>query len=300
MNVETRVHAPGTIPVSGKARAQWSFGGWPIWLGLLLLAIPAFSTLSQKVWSTEAGAHGPIVLFTGAWLIHHIHKRSTAAVTAPRWPIVIAVMLAGLAAFVFGRAYDFATIETGGLYIVFLAAVYRMVGGPAMRVLAFPLFYLAFLVPPPAFIIDRLTAPLQEFISYVATGTLSAFGYPIVRSGVALFIAQYQLLVEEACSGMNSIVGLVAISLFYIYMMHRASWRYALLLVAMVLPIAIAANLIRVMALVLITYYWGDAAAQGFLHVSAGLILFTIALALIFATDALFQRILNHKRVAAA
>jgi exosortase len=124
-------------------------------------------------------------------------------------------------------------------------------------------------------------------------------GYPIVRSGVALFIAQYQLLVEEACSGMNSIVGLIAISLFYIYMMHRASLRYALVLVAMVLPIAIAANLIRVMALVLITYHWGDAAAQGFLHVSAGLILFTLALALIFATDALFQRILHHKRVAA-
>lgn len=273
---------------------------WPAWLGLAIMAFPTFGALSQEVWSTESGAHGPIVLFTGLWLVRHIYRHSDVPAAKPNWLVVTVAMLISFAAYAFGRAFDFISIEAGAVYLAMLAVTYRTVGAPAMRVLAFPLFYLAFLVPPPGWIIDQVTAPLQEFISFVATETLSFFGYPIMRSGVALFIAQYQLLVEEACSGMNSIVGLIAISLFYIYMMHRASWRYASVLLALVLPIAIAANLIRVMVLVLITYHWGDAAAQGFLHVSAGMVLFTIALGLIFAIDTLLQRILKHKRVVAA
>jgi exosortase/archaeosortase family protein len=98
-------------------------------------------------------------------------------------------------------------------------------------------------------------------------------------------VAQYQLLVEDACSGMNSITGLVAISLFYIYLLRNASWRYSIVLVALVIPIAIIANIIRVATLVLLTYFFGDAVAQGFLHMAAGLLLFTSALALVFLVD---------------
>jgi exosortase len=108
-----------------------------------------------------------------------------------------------------------------------------------------------------------------------------------VREGVTLYVAQYQLLVEDACAGLNSLISLTAISLFYIYILHNASWRYALFLMLWIIPVALLANLIRVMILVLITYHFGNAAAQGFLHSTAGLVMFASALLGIFLVDGL-------------
>jgi exosortase/archaeosortase family protein len=106
--------------------------------------------------------------------------------------------------------------------------------------------------------------------------------------------------VEDACSGMNSLIGLIAISLFYIYLARNASWRYSIFLVSLVIPIAILANIIRIIILVLLTYFLGDGVAQSFLHVTAGLFLFAIALLLVFAVDSLVSRFLHRRRGAAA
>ena len=102
-------------------------------------------------------------------------------------------------------------------------------------------------------------------------------------------MAQYQLLVEDACSGMNSIVGLIAVSLLYIYLMRGSSWLIYSLpsSSAWSIPIAIVANILRIMVLVLLTYFFGNEVAQGFLHVTAGLFLFTTALLFVFLIDQL-------------
>src|SRR3546814_11608498 len=89
-------------------------------------------------------------------------------------------------------------------------------------------------------------------------------GYPIVRSGVSIYISQYQLLVEDACSGLQSLFSLLALGLFYVYLMHKSEWRYALLLALFIIPAAVFANFIRVVVIILITYYFGDEAGQGF------------------------------------
>jgi len=123
-------------------------------------------------------------------------------------------------------------------------------------------------------------------VSHTVTSVLGQFGYPVARVGVTIYVAQYQLLVEDACAGLNSLISLTAIGLFYVYILHNSNWRYSLLLLALVIPIAIMANCIRVAALVLLTYYFGDAVAQGFLHHFAGMVTFTSALLFIFAIDA--------------
>ena len=261
---------------------------WLLLVGLLLVLLPTLISVARQTWSTEAGAHGPIVLATGLWLLSYDRPRATETPQrlGLRW---LAPALFAWAAYIFGRAYDFISVEALGCYILALITAYLMIGGAAMRRSLFPYFYLAFVIPPPGWLIDRLTAPLQTFISWSAVTLLQALDYPVARQGVALTIAQYQLLVEDACAGMNSLTGLTAVSLFYIYVMHRASWRYALLLVMMIIPIAIFVNLLRVLALILITYYYGDAAAQGFLHVTTGLVLFSLAIASIFALDAVLH-----------
>jgi exosortase len=143
---------------------------------------------------------------------------------------------------------------------------------------------------------DEVTQPLKLLVSRAATAILQVFGIPIFRQGVTLIVAQYQLLVEDACSGMNSLTGLTAVSLFYIYLLRNASWRYSLLLAALVIPIAIVANIIRIMILVLLTYFFGNAVGQGFLHETAGMVLFATALVLVFVLDNVISRLLAWRR----
>jgi exosortase B len=268
------------------------FRHWALGLALLVLGVPTLITLGEQVWSTEAGAHGPIVLATALWLVWRKHESLLAEGTAGSPWLTGLMLTVALAIYVFGRAYDFISLEVAGVYGVGLAMLHCFFGWRALLLNWFPLLYLAFVIPPPGWVIDAITAPLKEFVSLAATQVLLLFGIPITREGVTLFVAQYQLLVEDACSGMNSLVGLVAISLFYIYLLRNASWRYSLLLAALAIPIAIIANIVRIMVLVLLTYFFGDAVAQGFLHVLAGLFLFATALVMVFAADHLLSRLL--------
>lgn len=270
-------------------------GAWPLILGLCALAVPTLVRLSQLDWSRESGAHGPIILATGAWLLirqAEVFRREAA----PGHPLVTAGVLAvSLAAYVFGRAFDFMTLEAGGLYGAGLAVMHAIVGPRVMLRHWFPFFYLAFAIPPPQYLLDHLTAPLKEFVSMAATNLLSMIGFPISRQGVIIYIAQYELLVEDACSGMNSLVGLTAIGLFYVYLMRGGSWLHSLLLTACVIPIAILANLVRIMTLVLVTYNFGNAAAQGAFHGLAGMVLFTTALLMVFGADKLLGLLLDRR-----
>ena len=258
---------------------------WALLAGLLVLAIPTFGSLARQTWSSDLGAHGPIVLATGLWLLSRCRKRMIAQRTVPASGILFLMLAVSLALYIFGRAYDFLFLEGAGFYLIALTMLYSLVGAGGLRVAAFPLVYLAFIVPLPGWVIAQLTVPLRNFVSFVATEGLQHLGYPIIRHGVALYIAQYQLLVEDACAGMNSIVGLTAITLFYIYVMDRTRSGYALFLLLLVIPIAIFVNLLRVVALILITYYAGDGVAQGFMHVTTGIVLFGVALVVMFLVD---------------
>jgi exosortase/archaeosortase family protein len=95
---------------------------------------------------------------------------------------------------------------------------------------------------------------------------------------------------------MNSLFGLTAIGLFYVYLMRGSSWLHSLLLTAFIIPIAIGANVLRIMTLVLITYSLGNEAAQGFLHGAAGIVLFVFALGLVFAVDQLLSLVVKRRK----
>lgn len=264
---------------------------WPLMLAFAVLAVPTAITLAGQTWSTEAGAQGPLVLCTGAWLMWRLRPQFAEQRAPGSSLVTTGLLVLALASYVFGRAYDFITMEAAGVYGVGLAILNARIGPRVMIEHWFPFLYLAFLIPAPEYVLTHLTAPLKQFVSQVSTDWLSAFGLPVARQGVTIFVAQYQLLVEDACSGMNSIIGIIAITLLYIYLSRGSSWRYSLLLTALAVPIAIVANILRIMTLILLTYGFGDAVAQGFLHYTAGFFLFALALLLVFALDNLFSAI---------
>lgn len=269
---------------------------WPLVIGFAVMAVPTFIRLAEQVWPLEIGAHGPIVLATSAWLLYHVRKELAANASRPPAPLVAALFAAAVPLYVFGRAYDLLALEVGGLYIFFIASAVLILGLRPLIRDVFPFLYPAFLIPPPGWVLDSITFPLRHFVSWVSTDGLAALGYPIAREGIVIYIAQYQLLVEDACSGMNSLIGLTAVMLFYIYVIHRASLLYALTLALAILPIAVFTNIVRVVALILLTYYAGDEVAQGFMHVTTGVVLFAFALGLTILFDALLHRFWERRR----
>ena len=285
-------------PIESQSRKTLGLllASWPLVLGGGALAIPALNIIANQTWSREEGAHGPLVLFTAAWLLwRQLPEIRKEAVPGQTW-IVAVIMAVSLVLYIIGQAFDLVTGTAAGLYGVGVAIFYSKFGARALFRNWFIFFYLLFAVPPPTIWIDQLTAPLKQFVSSAATVILQPFGIPVVHEGVVIYVAQYQLLVEDACSGMNSIIGLLAISLFYIYLVRGSSWRYSVLLATLAVPVAVVANILRIITLILLTYFAGDDVAQGFLHFAAGIFIFITALLLIFLLDGLIFPIVSRKR----
>lgn len=260
---------------------------WLLWLGLAALVLPTMAWISQVSWSEEQGAHGPIVLATGVWLISRLWTDVQRVATRGSLAVTLMILIPSLLVFLLSTITGIIELAGFAMYGAVLAVVYSVGGSPVMKLLWFPILYLAFIFPPPDQVVAVITQPLKIWISEAAVEMLYAVGYPVARSGVTIQIAQYQLLVAAACAGLNSLISLTAIGLFYVYIRHNANWRYALLLMLAIVPAAVFANFVRVVILILMTYHYGDAVAQGFLHNFAGVTMFGVSVLAIFAVDAI-------------
>jgi exosortase len=196
-------------------------------------------------------------------------------------------LLFGLLLMFFGRTQGVLPAEALSAIVVISGCILLLAGGPLLRALAFPLGFLLFAVPAPDWMLDAATVPLKVLISDLVTRMLYGAGYPIAQNGVMIMIGPYQVLVKDACSGMNSIFALSALGVFYACVLRRDSKVRSLFLLLALLPIAITANFIRVLTLVLLAYYAGVDALEGSLHGLTGIGLFILALTLFYLFDKL-------------
>jgi exosortase B len=283
-----------TKPLRSSVGFEWL----PVVAGLLILYVPTFFDLAGTDWGRDDYAHGPIILAVVVWLIWDKRQVLLAAPSRTAPVAGIALLVFGLLLYVVGRAHGVILFEVGALAPILAGALLSMRGWSALRALWFMLLFIAYLVPLPFFFVDALTLPLKQNISEIAAQILYAAGYPIAHAGVILTIGQYQLLVADACAGLNSMFSLSALGLLYLYLMHYKSWLHNVLILSSLLPIAFCANIVRVIILVLVTYHFGDAAGQGFVHGLSGLVLFIIALISILLLDALLTVFIRPRKPA--
>ena len=280
-----------TIPdqQNPPAPAQMSWAGL-LWFGALLIACyaPVLYWLGHQWATDEDMGHGffvPIVAGYIAW-----KRRHQLAAIQPKpnyWGLVLVawgavqMMLGTLGAELFLARTAFIVSLTGA--VLFLG------GTKVLKLLAFPLFLLCFMVPIPAIVYARITLPLQLFATRVAEAALNAIGIPVLRDGNILELASQQLSVVEARSGIRSLLSLSFLSLVYAYFFDTKVWMRWVLLLATI-PIAITANAARVTITGVISEYRTDM-AQGFFHTLEGWVLFMVALLLLVGFHQLVNRI---------
>ncbi|MEB0010050.1 exosortase B [Glaciimonas sp. Gout2] len=273
--------------------ANW----WPVLVGLSVLFVPTFYGLATGLWSSEEQAHGPLILALSIWLIYRQWPKMLKAsgkkpTSKAGWPI----LLFGLLIYIIGRSQEIAILETGSFICILLASVLLLRGYSALKVQWFPFFFMLFMMPLPGTVVDVMTMPMKMAVSYVVEHVLYWMNYPIARSGVILQIGQYQLLVADACAGLHTLFALESLGLLYLNLVRNESLFRNISLAALIIPISFISNVIRVMVLTLITFYFGDGAGQGFLHGFAGMVLFTSALLLIMGIDSALQAVDKVRR----
>ena len=149
-------------------------------------------------------------------------------------------------------------------------------GWKMLSAVAFPLAFLALMIPLPALIYNQVTFPLQLLASRLASNSLELLGIPVLREGNVLVLPNYSLEVVEACSGIRSLMSLIALAVAYGYFVEQRLWA-RITLVVMMLPIAVASNALRVVGAGVVTYFWGPQYAEGFFHFFQGWLIFVSA-----------------------
>lgn len=296
MPVDTQLSpAPSSIAVAQPRIALLILA-----LGLSILYIPTLWSLFNGVWGEEGQAHGPMILAIASWLIYRALPDVIAAgqanneQTGSRPPIATLVcgalvLLIGLLLYIVGRSQAIDFFEIGSLIWVLAGSVLLLFGAKALRLIWFPLFFMLFMIPLPGLLVAAVTMPMKIAVSICAEWILYGLGYPVARAGVILQVGQYQLLVADACAGLHTLLTLEALGLLYLNLFRHESFLRNITLAILIIPIAFASNIIRVMVLSLITYYFGDAAGQGYLHTFSGMVLFLTALLLVVGVDTLIR-----------
>ena len=257
------------------------------WIGAAAIFLPTLYANYTQSWSSEQGEQGPIVLGIAAWLLWRQWPQMAKNGRPGSTLLAAAGFAVSAALYVFGRVGDQFAVETYALYGMGLSTAYALVGWSGMARGWFPLAFFLFVLPVPYTVTLLLTSHLRLWITEAVVSTLRACGLSIVRDGLNILIDQYLLAVQEACSGMNSLFSLTAIGLVYLHIRRSPPWWYYAVMLGPIVMFAVAGNFARIIVLVLMTHFLGDAVAQGVLHETTGIITFAVALIGVMALDAI-------------
>lgn len=262
------------------------------WQGYLLIAVvtalylPILIRLAIQWWNDADYSHGLLVPFVSLYLIWR--KRSELA-KIPRRPSFwgLAVVLASLAVLVLGSLGAELSLARVSIIGVICGLVLYFQGWTMLKELSFPIAFLLFCIPLPHLLYNEIVFPLQFIASGFATRVLEILNvFPIMREGNVLVMPGMRLEVVEACSGIRSLISLLALAAGYGYLAEKSNVVRWFMFLAMI-PLAIVSNGTRVMITALMAHYIGPQAAEGFMHEFSGWVIFVVATILFLALHSL-------------
>jgi exosortase len=266
---------------------SWSFRdahfAWGSVLIGSLVAAAYYRVLAKLVtdwWQIPDFSHGFLVPIFAAYLVWAKRKTLLDTRLAPTWSGIVVVVL-GLVILLLGVFGAELFLSRISLVILLAGLVLCFGGWPLLKELRFVLLVLLLAIPIPAIIFNEITLPLQILASKLASALLPLFGVPVLREGNVIELPAMKLEVAEACSGIRSLMSLFTLAVFYGYFLEKSFLRRAVLALATI-PIAIAANAVRILGAGLCVQYWDPDKATGFFHEFSGLVMFLVSLGCLF------------------
>jgi exosortase len=273
--------------------------GLPYWQMAVLAGVslwlygPTLSRLVGQWWQDPNFSHGFFVPAFSAFVIWRERARLRSLRTRPSWWGMGGLALA-LCVLIIGQMGAELFLARLSLVLLLASLIVLFLGWDYLRALFFPSAFLLLMIPIPAILFNQITFPLQLLASKVAAAVLPLLGVPILREGNVINLPAMTLEVAEACSGIRSLMSLVTLAIIYGYLTERRVALRVVLALASV-PIAVAANSVRIIGTGLLVQYWDPGKAEGYFHASWGWIIFVISLVMLHALHSLI-RILWRER----
>jgi exosortase len=266
-------------------------GLWWQGMALVLLIGWLYSSILfhlAKQWSNDPNfSHG---FFVPAFSLFMLWQDRTKIAKAPREPSSwgLLVMAFALLVLVVGALGAELFLSRISLLLLIAGLVIFFRGWPMFRAVLFPWAFLILMIPIPAIVFTQITFPLQMLASKVAALLLPLLGVPVLREGNVINLPAMPLEVAEACSGIRSLLSLATLAIIYGYLAETRTWVRVVLALASI-PIAVAANSLRIVGTGLLVQYWDPDKAEGFFHLFSGWLVFVVSLAMLFFVHRLFQ-----------
>jgi exosortase len=269
----------------------WKREFWYVALLLPLLAATYATIVAGMAqdWHLDPNySHGFLVPVIAGYFLYQRREELAAAPVRPSH-FGLPVMLASLALLVVGIAgTEYFTMRTSLVFLIAGIVLYCF-GWTVLKVLALPIGFLLFMVPLPYIVYDAAAFPLKLFITKASVFVLKAAGVIVWREGNILMFPQTILEVADACSGLRSLMSLLALGVAFAFISQKTFLKRTVLVLSTI-PIAIVTNMLRVIVTGFLAQYYGAAAAEGFFHEFAGMAVFALAMVLLFGFGAVLKR----------
>jgi exosortase len=254
---------------------------------LTLLYWPALRDLSAQWWDDANYNHGFLIPVFSGFLIWR-ERRQLRAIPLSGSALGLPVLLGGIALLLLGDIGAENFLTRSSLIVILAGLVLFLAGRATFRAVLFPLAYLFFMIPLPGILFYAITFPLQQIAAEQAAWTLDLLGVPVLLDGNIIHLSQISLGVTEACSGIRSLISLLAGAAAWAYLMLPVGWS-SVFFVLGAIPITILANAARVVATGLIGQWFGVEYASGFFHEFAGWVVYVFAFVCLMGVYGLIQ-----------
>ena len=269
-----------------------------VWTLISILYAPLFLTLYSVRWDTVDYTHAYFILPLSLWLTWRnrlkIKEALSRQTVGGKNLISFSVLVFGIFMFIFGWRQDYIFVQTLSLIPVLFGLTGYLYGREMVKTMSFPIAYLILLVPPPFGILDSITLPMRHGISALTEKILLMLNYPISRNGLLLTIGYNDIFMGAPCSGFRSLITMISLVLVYVYI-SKGTLSKKLILTTFIIPMTLLGNLVRVITLCLITYYFGEEAGQGFFHNFSGIVIFIITIMGLMALDSALDKYQQRK-----
>lgn len=259
-----------------------------IWLLIAVLYSPVFYMLYKSRWESIDYTHAYFILPVSLWLVWRQRARLKEMVRLSSSVGSLSLFAISLLIFIFGWRQEYLFIMTLSLIPLLFGITIYLYGPAVGKALAFPILYLLLLVPPPLGVLDSITIPMRYGVSVATQYILHIFNYPITRDGLLLSLGGHEVFMGAPCSGFRSLVTMISLGLAYAYVIKGAVRTKAVLITSIV-PLALIGNLLRVVGICLVTFYFGETIGQKF-HDMSGFVIFIVLITGLIGIEALMEK----------